>query len=89
VLEENGTKLTQTAPILHLAEKFSRFGGTGDAERFETLRCYVATYRVRRTFMPSDENGVLTCFRSRIDDVLGVLYKHRVSDCLVLDDGRI
>lgn len=39
VLEEDGERLTQTAPILlRLAERYGRFGGTSDAERFEILR---------------------------------------------------
>ena len=39
VLEEDGERLTQTAPILlRLAERYGRFGGTTDAERFDILR---------------------------------------------------
>jgi glutathione S-transferase len=39
VLEEDGERLTQTAPILlRLAERYGRFGGATDAERFEILR---------------------------------------------------
>jgi glutathione S-transferase len=38
VLEHDGVRLTQTAPILlGLAERYGRFGGTDDSERFELL----------------------------------------------------
>jgi glutathione S-transferase len=56
VLEDSGRRHTQTAPILlRLAERYGRFGGRDDDERFEILRWlfwdnhkltgYVATYR--------------------------------------------
>ena len=39
VLEEDGTRLTQTGPIvLRLTERFGRFGGRDETERFEILR---------------------------------------------------
>jgi glutathione S-transferase len=39
VLEEDGVRLTQTAPILlRLADRFGRFGGKTDAQKFEMLR---------------------------------------------------
>jgi len=39
VLEEDGQRLTQTAPILlRLAERYGRFGGRSDDGRFEGLR---------------------------------------------------
>jgi glutathione S-transferase len=44
VLEENGMRLTQTAPILlKLAEQYGRFGGERAAEQYEVLRCYSGT----------------------------------------------
>jgi len=90
VLEEDGRLLTQTAPILlHLANKFGRFAGSDDAERFEVLRWlfwdnhkltgYMATYRYRRTFTPNPDPAVLAFLRERIDDFLGILERH-VSD---------
>jgi glutathione S-transferase len=56
VLEDSGKRHTQTAPILlRLAERYGRFGGRDDDERFEILRWlfwdnhkltgYMATYR--------------------------------------------
>ena len=56
VLEEDGERLTQTAPILlKLAEQYGRFGGETEQEKFEVLRWlfwdnhkltgYMATYR--------------------------------------------
>lgn len=82
VLEEDGTRLTQTGPILlHLAEKFGRLLG-GEA-RFEVLRWlfwdnqkmsgYMATYRFMRTFSEGADPAVMAFFRRRIDDFLGIL----------------
>jgi glutathione S-transferase len=82
VLEESGTRLTQTGPILlHLAEKFGLFLG-GEA-RFEVLRWlfwdnqkmsgYMAAYRFMRTFSEGAEPSVMAYFRRRIDDFLAIL----------------
>lgn len=87
VLEEDGVRLTQTAPILlKLAEQYSRFGGAGSEEQFELLRWlfwdnhkltgYMATYRFHRTFTPSPDPRVLTYFRKRLDDFLSILEVH-------------
>jgi glutathione S-transferase len=87
VLEEDGVRLTQTAPILlKLAEQYGRFGGEAAAEKFEVLRWlfwdnhkltgYMATYRYYRTFTPSPDPHVLAHFRSRLDDFLGILEQH-------------
>jgi glutathione S-transferase len=87
VLEEDGKRLTQTAPILlHLAERYKRFGGEGPTEKFEVLRWlfwdnhkltgYLATYRFNRTFTPSPNPHVLTYFRKRVDDFLSILERH-------------
>ena len=84
VLEENGVRLTQTAPILlHLAERFDRFGADDATEQFEIMRWlfwdnqklsgYMATYRYHRAFTPSPDQQVLTFFRRRLDDFLGIL----------------
>ncbi len=84
VLEDGGERLTQTAPILlRLAERYGRFGGEGEAERFEILRWlfwdnhkltgYMATYRFLRAFTPSPDQNVLAFMRKRIDDYLGIL----------------
>jgi glutathione S-transferase len=87
VLEENGVKLTQTGPILlHLAQKFARFGGADDGQRFEVLRwlfwdnqklsSYMATYRFLRTFTENTDPAVLAFLRRRVDDFLGILEQH-------------
>ncbi|WP_420135401.1 glutathione S-transferase family protein [Rhodopseudomonas sp.] len=87
VLEEDGARLTQTAPILlQLAERYGRFGGATADEKFEVLRwlfwdnhklsSYAATYRFARTFMPSANTEVLAYFRRRIDDYLTILDTH-------------
>src|SRR5579871_706444 len=87
VLEENGVRLTQTAPILlKLSEQYGRFGGESTEEKFEVLRwlfwdnhklsSYMATYRYYRTFTPSPDQPMLAFFRKRLDDFLGILESH-------------
>ncbi|MBX3499392.1 MAG: glutathione S-transferase family protein [Alphaproteobacteria bacterium] len=87
VLQEDGARCTQTAPILlRLAERYDRFGGVSEAERFEILRWlfwdnhklsgYMATYRYLRAFTPSPDQAVLAWLRRRLDDFLGVLDRH-------------
>src|SRR6202012_3957260 len=87
VLEVDGERLTQTAPILlKLAKDFGKFGATTEQEQFELLRWlfwdnhkltgYMATYRFQRAFMPSPDPQVLKYFRARLDDFLSVLEQH-------------
>ena len=87
VLEEDGVRLTQTAPILlKLAGQYGRFGGESAEEKFEVLRWlfwdnhklsgYMATYRFLRTFTPSPDPKVLAFLRKRLDDFLGILERH-------------
>ena len=89
VLEESGIRLTQTAPILlRLAERYGRFRGESDGERFEILRWlfwdnhkltgYMATYRFQRAFTPSPDPQVLAFLRRRLDDFLGIVEQHLV-----------
>ena len=84
VLEEDGVKLTQTAPILlRLADRFGRFQGNGDAARYEVLRWlfwdnqklsgFLAMYRYRRAFTPNTDPAVLDFMRRRVDDFLGII----------------
>jgi glutathione S-transferase len=91
VLEEDGQRLTQTASILlRLAERYGRFGGADEAERFEILRWlfwdnhkltgYMATHRYLRAFTPSPDPQVLNFMRKRIDDYLGIV-ERQVRDC--------
>jgi glutathione S-transferase len=86
VLEEDGERLTQTAPILlQLADRHGRFGGE-DAQNFEILRWlfwdnhkltgYMATYRYLRAFTPKPDPHVLDFLRKRIDDYLSILDRH-------------
>lgn len=90
VLEADGVKLTQTAPILlQLAERYGRFGGETAQERFEVLRWlfwdnhklsgYMATYRFMRTFVANPDPQVLKFFRRRLDDFLSILDAHLTS----------
>jgi glutathione S-transferase len=87
VLEEDGVRLTQTAPILlRLADRYGRFGGNNEREKFEVLRWlfwdnhkltgYMATYRFQRTFTPNPDPRVLAYFRKRLDDFLSILDRH-------------
>jgi glutathione S-transferase len=84
VLEEDGVRLTQTAPILlKLARQFGQFGGETEQEQFELLRWlfwdnhkltgYMASYRFMRTFIPFTDPAVLKYYRKRLDDYLGIL----------------
>jgi len=87
VLEVDGERLTQTAPILlKLAAQYGRFAPENDAERFEVLRWLfwdnhkltgcMATYRFMRSFTPSPDQQVLTFLRRRLDDFLRILEQH-------------
>jgi glutathione S-transferase len=87
VLEEDGRRMTQTAPILlRLAARYGQFGGTTEDERQEILRWlfwdnhkltgFMATYRYQRAFTPSPDPVVLDFLRRRIDDFLGILDRH-------------
>jgi glutathione S-transferase len=87
VLEVDGERLTQTAPILlMLAEQYGRFGGDNAKEKFELLRWlfwdnhkltgYMATYRFHRAFTPNPDPQVLKYFRRRLDDFLAILEQH-------------
>ena len=87
VLEDGAERLTQTAPILlRLAERYGRFGGRNDEEKFEILRWlfwdnhkltgYMATFRYNRAFTASPDPAVLAFLRRRLDDFLGILDGH-------------
>ncbi len=87
VLEEDGIRLTQTAPILlKLARQFGQFGGETEPEQFELLRWlfwdnhkltgYMASYRFMRSFIPSGDPAVLKYYRKRLDDFLDILETH-------------
>ena len=87
VLEEDGVRLTQTAPILlKLARQFGQFGGETEPEQFELLRWlfwdnhkltgYMASYRFMRSFIPSGDPAVLKYYRKRLDDFLDILETH-------------
>ncbi|MDO8396262.1 MAG: glutathione S-transferase family protein [Bradyrhizobium sp.] len=87
VLEVDGERLTQTAPLLlQLAEQYGKFGAGTEQEKFELLRWlfwdnhkltgYMASYRFMRTFTPSADPQVLKYFRKRLDDFLGIPETH-------------
>lgn len=98
VLEHNGERLTQTAPILlQLAARYGRFNGADEAEKFEILRWlfwdnhkltgYMATYRFLRTFTPQPDPVVLAFLRKRLDDFLSILERHLASRAFVIGDA--
>ena len=97
VLEEDGVRLTQTAPILmKLAEQYGRFGAASNKEQFELQRWlfwdnhkltgYMATYRFQRTFTRSPDPNVLNYFRRRIDDFLSILETHLQHNAFAIAD---
>ncbi len=84
VLEEDGTRLTQTGPILlRLADRFGLYQGTTDAGRFEVLRWLfwdnqklsgvLAPYRFLRAFRRGADPAVLKYMLGRVTDALGIL----------------
>jgi len=98
VLEVDGERLAQTAPILlMLARQYGRFGGETEAEQFELLRWLfwdnhkltgtMATYRFLRTFTPSPDPQVLTFLRKRLDDYLGILEQHLQRQAFAIGEG--
>jgi glutathione S-transferase len=97
VLEVDGKRLTQTAPILlQLAEQYGKFGGENPKQKFEVLRwlfwdnhkltSYMATYRYNRAFTPSPDLQVQKHFRKRIDDFLGILAQHLQRNAFAIGD---
>ena len=97
VLEADGVRLTQTAPILlKLAEQYGRFGGETAEEKFEVLRWlfwdnhkltgFMATYRYLRTFTSSPDPHVLAFLRKRLDDFLGILEQHLRQNAFAIGD---
>jgi glutathione S-transferase len=84
VLEVDGRRLTQTAPILlHLADTHAAYNGASSEQRFEVLRWlfwdnqklsgFMASYRYMRAFTPSPDPQVLKYLKRRIDDFLSVI----------------
>ena len=97
VLEEDGVRFTQTAPILlKLAERYRQFGGKTAEQKFELLRWlfwdnhkltgYMATYRYQRAFTPSPDPHVQKYFRKRLDDFLSILEQHLERQAFAIGD---
>lgn len=94
VLEVNGDKLTQTAPILlQLAARYGRLGATTEAESYDLLRWLfwdnqkmsggMATYRFMRTFTPKADPAVMAWHLARVKDFLGILDAHLAANDFV------
>lgn len=97
VLEEDGRRLTQTAPILlRLAGRYGRFGAESADEQFELLRWlfwdnqklsgYMATYRYLRAFTPAPDPQALAFLRRRLEDFLRILEGHVADRAFILGD---
>jgi glutathione S-transferase len=97
VLEVDGERRTQTAPILlQLAKQYGRFGGETEQEQFELLRWlfwdnhkltgYMATYRYMRAFTPTPDPQVLKHFRRRLDDFLSILEGHMEKNAFAIGE---
>lgn len=97
VLEEDGQRFTQTAPLLlRLAQRYGRFAGQDEPEQFEILRWlfwdnhkltgYLARYRLLRTFTPSTNPDVLKFLKDRLDDYLGILERHLSGQVFVISE---
>lgn len=101
VLEDDGVSLTQTAPILlQLAERYGRFQGADEAERFEVLRWlffdnqklsgYMAAYRYRRAFVGESNPAVLAYLKGRVDDFLDIIEQRlRTSDFIACSRATV
>jgi glutathione S-transferase len=87
VLEEDGIRMTQTAPILlRLAERYGQFGGENADQQQEILRWLfwdnhkltgtMASYRYMRTFIEQPDSTIVAFLRKRLDDYLGILENH-------------
>jgi glutathione S-transferase len=97
VLEEDGQRFTQTAPLLlRLAERYGRFGGRDEPEQFEILRwlfwdnhkltSYMATYRFQRAFTRSPNPDALKFLKNRLDDFLDILERHVSEQSFVIGE---
>lgn len=97
VLEQDGERLTQTAPILlRLAGLYGLLGGETEREHFEVLRwlfwdnqrlsAVMAEYRYRRAFTPKPNPAALAQLKTRLDDSLGILERHLADHAFVAAD---
>ena len=97
VLEEDGERLSQTAPILlRLAERYERFGGQNEREQFEILRWlfwdnhkltgYMAPYRFQRAFTPSPDPNALKFLKNWLDQFLDILEKQLARQSFVIGE---
>ena len=97
VLEEDGKRYTQTAPLLlRLAERYGRFGGRDESEQFEILRWlfwdnhkltgYLATYRFQRAFTPSPNPDALKFLKDRLGQYLDILERRLSRQSFVIGE---
>ena len=97
VLEENGERFTQTAPLLlRLAQRFGRFGAGDEQEQFEILRWlfwdnhkltgYMATYRFQRAFTSLPNQDVIKFLKDRVDQYLDILERRLTRQSFVVGE---
>jgi glutathione S-transferase len=97
VLEEDGQRFTQTAPLLlRLADRYGRFAAQDEREQFEILRWlfwdnhkltgYMATYRFQRAFTPSPNPEALRFLKDRLDQYLDTLERHLAQQPFVIGE---
>ncbi len=102
VLDDGDLRLTQSGVILlHLAEKYGKFGGKNENEKREILRWmffdnhkftgYLATYRFMRAFSPvAPDPAVMKFMLGRVTAAYKIVEKHLQSrDWLVGDAPTI
>ena len=98
VLEHDGRRLTQSGVILdYLAQRFGRFGWSGDDQRREVLRwllfdnhkltSYVATLRFMLQFAKTGDTPVTDWLRGRLKPALSVLDTQLGSRPFVIGDA--
>src|SRR6185436_4265969 len=87
VLEHGSLRMAQSGVILnYLADRFGKFGGTGDDEKREVLRwllwdnhkltSYTATLRFMRAFAKTGETPVTEFLQGRVTGAYGILNTH-------------
>lgn len=98
VLEVDGVRMTQTAPILlQLAKTYGRFRAARSSDEDELLRwlfwdnhkltSYMATYRFLRAFTEHPDPSVLRFMRGRVEAALAVAEHHLTTRDYVVGDG--
>ncbi len=97
VLEQDGERLTQTAPILlRLADTYGKLHAITERERYDILRwmfwdnqklsAVMAEYRYRRAFTRAPDPAVMAHLKARLDDYLGILERYVADHAFIAAD---